>query len=343
MIHGGDIYNNKIELDYSVNVSPLGIPEGVQQAVRDSLKQITNYPDYGYTEAVGAIAEYEKCDISNVLCTNGASEAFMAIVRAYMPKKALLVCPCFSGYEYCLRSANSQIYYYCLREENSFVLKEDYLDMLDESIDMIFIGNPNNPTGRYVEDDLLERILDKCRHHNITVVLDQCFYLFGREVSVSSDILSRYHNVIIVSAFTKICALAGLRAGYILSDSRQIQNIRVHLPEWNVSVPAANAMKACVRELLKTDYLNMLRSLIRVEREYLTDELKKNGIKVYDSDTNFILIKSDIKLYELLLKRGILIRDCSEITGLGENYYRLAIMNHTANKRLVNTILEVME
>lgn len=343
MAHGGDIYNNRIELDYSVNLSMLGVPEAVKDRMLSCIDDISRYPEYDYMSIRKALAEYEGCDWDNISCTNGASEAFMAIAHAIRPVKALLVAPGFYGYEYCLKAVDCSIEYYYPSEEANFILGEDYLDRIDSSIDMVFLGNPNNPTGQYIDGKLLDRICNQCRENNIILVLDECFYLFGREKSQGINRIRDYSNVIVVNAFTKIFALAGLRIGYIMADCEIIRSINRHLPEWNVSVMGAEAIKGCIEILEDGSYLNELRDAVSVEREYLVCELRSLGIEVYESQVNFLLIKTEQNIYEELKKRGILIRDCSDYTGLDRGYYRIAVMSREKNVRLVESIRAVME
>lgn len=343
MAHGGDVYNNRIELDYSVNVSMLGVPKNVKDRMLRCMENISRYPEYDYQSVRKALAEYEACDINNVLCTNGASEAFMAVAHAFMPKRALLAAPGFYGYEYCLKAVDCSIEYCQISRENMFELGDEYLDKLDSSIDMIFLGNPNNPTGRYIDENILNRICRRCMDNNITLVIDECFYLFGRNRHESINRVRNYPNVIVVNAFTKVCALAGIRAGYVVADGEVIQRISRHLPEWNVSVMGAEAIKGCIEVLEDDSYQEELREAVSGEREYLTAELRKIGIEVFDSQVNFLLIRSDLELYERLKNMGILIRECSDYQGLDQGYYRIAVMNRQDNVRLLESIKEIME
>lgn len=133
--HGGDIYRNKVRLDFSVNTNPLGMSENVKKAIAENIEQFGIYPDAMCINLRNAIAEKEQVGVDNVLCSNGAAEMIFAVVRAVMPKKSLLLAPTFSEYERALKSVGSQICYYYLKEENDFELQDDFIDYLDD-IDM---------------------------------------------------------------------------------------------------------------------------------------------------------------------------------------------------------------
>ena len=130
--HGGDIYRNKVRLDFSVNTNPLGMSENVKKAIAENIEQFGIYPDAMCVNLRNAIAEKEQVGVDNVLCSNGAAEMIFAVVRAVMPKKSLLLAPTFSEYERALKSVGSQIYYYYLKEENDFELQDDFIDYLDD-------------------------------------------------------------------------------------------------------------------------------------------------------------------------------------------------------------------
>ena len=121
--HGGDIYRNKVRLDFSVNTNPLGMSENVKKAIAENIEQFGIYPDAMCVNLRNAIAEKEQVGIDNVLCSNGAAEMIFAVVRAVMPKKTLLLAPTFSEYERALKSVGSQICYYYLKEENDLNCK----------------------------------------------------------------------------------------------------------------------------------------------------------------------------------------------------------------------------
>ncbi|MBQ9278918.1 MAG: aminotransferase class I/II-fold pyridoxal phosphate-dependent enzyme [Lachnospiraceae bacterium] len=345
MAHGGDIYTNDIKMDFSVNVNPHGVPEGLRDIFSDIYSDFVLYPDYESTELRRKLAEYYNLDINKVLCGNGASEIFMAIAHAIRPKKVLNISPSFAGYVWAFEAIDTELIYYITDEKDGFLVKEDLLDIVEKrnDIDMIIFANPSNPVGNYIDNDLIDNLLIKCREKEIVVIIDECFM----ELSVVShnkktDMIMNFDNLFIVRAFTKTFAIPALRLGYVLgSNDNLMMKIRRQLPEWNVSLPAQKA-GSMILSMDLIDYLEESVKIIKEELSFLSSEFRNLGIKTYQSFTNFILIKTDIPLYDKLLDKGILIRDCSDFIGLKKGYYRIAVKSHKENIILIDTIKEIM-
>ena len=223
-LHGGDIYRHPDVIDFSVNTNPLGTPESVKRAVQESVAKIEHYPDVRCEALREAISRFEQVNMEEILCGNGAAELFFAAVQAVWPQKALVIAPSFSEYEEALRSVGAEVEYYYLCEEDNFQIREDYVDKLSEEIDMIFLCNPNNPTGQTIDRDMLIKILDRCKKQNIVVILDECFLEFLDEPNryEMSNLRGEYPNLLIIKAFTKIFSMPGLRLGYAISSNPDI-------------------------------------------------------------------------------------------------------------------------
>ena len=154
--------------------------------------------------------------------------------------------------------------------------------------------------------------------------------------SIANYVFSNnYDNVIIINAFTKIFSLPGLRLGYGICSYDLAYIINKHLPEWNVSYLA---QRAGVKALEEYEYLAYAVDYVKCERERLVDALESLKIKVYPSEANFVLIKSKYDLYDILLKQGILIRDCSNYSNLEKGYYRIAVKTNVDNNYLINAL-----
>ncbi|MGN0107463.1 MAG: pyridoxal phosphate-dependent aminotransferase [Hominilimicola sp.] len=328
--HGGDVYRNKVRIDFSVNTNPLGISEKVKKAVTENADRFGIYPDIQYTDLRKAIADKEGVNAENALCSNGAAEMIFAVVRAVMPKSALLTAPTFSEYERALKSVGCEIDYYALTEENGFSVKSDFLEKLS-GIDMVFICNPNNPTGNIVEKSIMERVADVCAENNIVCVVDECFMDLAQGYSMKGKLP-------VIKAFTKTYAMAGLRLGYLIGEAEFTEKVKGQLPAWNVSAAAQSAGLAAIGD---EEYLIKSCEIIKTEREYLNAELKKLGLKVFKSETNFILIKGKRGIDGELLKRGILIRCCDNFRGLDGSFYRIAVKMHEENAELIRELGDI--
>lgn len=339
-MHGGDIYSRKIRYDFSANLNPLGMPESVKKAVIESVKNCESYPDHFCRKLCRAIAEYEDFPAEKIVCGNGAADLVYRLVSALKPKKAVIAVPTFSEYEKALTENNTEIIKHYLSEENEFAADISILDYLENEIDMLFMCSPNNPTGKIIEENLLEAIAEKCRRNDIIFVCDECFLPFAVD-SVSKSVRRFINeNIVILKAFTKIFSMAGLRLGYALFGNAELADILRNTGQfWSVSVPAQTAGIAALNEY---DYIEKTVKLINTEREFLISELKNFGFKVYDSEANFILFRCEIPLDEMLLKEKIAIRNCNNYDGLGDGFFRIAVRNRNENEILISAVRRCM-
>ncbi|WP_026652260.1 pyridoxal phosphate-dependent aminotransferase [Butyrivibrio proteoclasticus] len=348
MKHGGEIYSqelkNKIKQDFSVNINPYPCPGSVYTALKDSFDHIAEYPDAGQTAFRESVAERISNSINadNIVGGNGASELFSAIVSAIKPQRALLLAPSFYGYTHALlREPDCKVTTYPLREYNDFKLAEDFLDAITPDTDIIFLANPNNPTGQSVDPALMLRIVKRTNDLGATLVVDECFLNLSSKGESVKDLVNEFKNLFVVDAYTKLFSIPGVRVGLCISCKENIDRLKTVLPEWNMSVFAQNVGVACAKELAHSDFKKKSVEIIERERAFLINsllELFPEKVTIYPSDTNFILIRSDLDLYEICLSQGILIRDCSNFEGLGKGYYRIAIKSHEDNKHLITAI-----
>lgn len=335
-LHGGDIYHHPDVIDFSVNTNPLGTPESVKRAVQESVAKIEHYPDVRCEALRKAISRFEQVNMEEILCGNGAAELFFTAVQAVWPQKALVIAPSFSEYEEALRSVGAEVEYYYLCEEDNFQIREDYVDKLSEEIDMIFLCNPNNPTGQTIDRDMLIKILDRCKKQNIVVILDECFLEFLDEPNryEMSDLRGEYPNLLIIKAFTKIFSMPGLRLGYAISSNQDIlEEMSWKLQQWNVSVPAQMAGVAALEK--PKEYIRQTREYVSGQREYMRNIMKMMGYVVFASKANYLFFKGRPGLEKEALEAGFLIRDCQNYEGLSEGFYRIAVRTKEENERLI--------
>lgn len=340
-IHGGDVYRHPGMLDFSANINPLGTPERVIQAAIDSMTQIAHYPDAHQEKLKEALSLFEQVPGEWLICGNGAAELIFALVQTLQPKKALILAPTFAEYEEALRGVGCEVAYEFLREEQEFHVEERILERLTEELDLVFLCNPNNPTGILMDPMLLERIVKRCEGKGIYLAVDECFLDFVEEPKAHSlkHALVSGKKLFLLKAFTKRYAMAGLRLGYgICPDQGLLDEMMHRLQPWNVSIPAQEAGRAALRE---NAYVEKARKIVEEERIYLMEQLKKMGYPVYDSRANYIFFRGEANLYEKLLEEGIMIRDCGNYPGLKKGYYRIAVRLHGQNEQLLETIRKV--
>lgn len=340
--HGGDIYRNSVQVDFSVNTNPLGPQPEVLEAVRRSTAEIDRYPDIYCESLVEEISQFEQVSKSSVLCGNGAAELFFLAVLAVKPRKALLLAPAFSEYERALRVIDTEIVYYELKKEDEFKIGEDLPGYITEDTDMVFLCNPNNPTGQTTDRRMLEKIAGRCRKKGAVLVVDECFIDFLDDPwdYTMKGKMDLYPNMIIIKAFTKLFAVPGLRLGYAMSSNRRLlERMKEMIQPWNVSVPAQNGGIAAMQNC--SSYIEKMRREVKKERQFLIEELKKCECTVYGSKANFIFFRSEKDIYYHGLKNGYLVRDCSNYRGLEKGYYRIAVKNRQDNERLTEWLKQL--
>lgn len=350
LIHGGDVYSARQKmkqepLDFSANINPMGMPPGAVRAAADALQQCTQYPDPLCRELRAALAAYEGIPAEQIVCGNGAADLIFRIVAATHPQRALLLEPTFAEYEQALRSMDCSIAYFPLQESEGFVLPEAFLQQLTPEINLLFLCNPNNPTGRTVSPALLQEIWKRCEEAGILLVVDECFneFLEHPEQNTLKGVLKTGTNSVILKAFTKSFAMPGLRLGYGLCGNRDLaERIFSCGQPWGVSIPAQAAGVAALQE---QGYLERMRRLIQTERRWLSENLARLGLCVFPSEANYILFRTEteIPLRERMEQRGVLIRACGNYRGLDNRYYRIAVRGHGENERLIAALKCALE
>lgn len=342
--HGGDLYAQPVRLDFSANTNPLGTPESVRRAVVEAAETLNQYPDPYCRELVAALSEFEQVPLENILCGCGAAELIFSFCMAVKPKKALELAPTFSEYSAALEAMDCRVERFPLNRENNFVLTESVLQVLQRSdCEVIFLCNPNNPTGQIIDPELLEEIARLCHKRGIRLFLDECFLDLsdqGRQLSLKEK-LKEQPGLFILKAFTKSYGMAGLRLGYCLSADRELLTAMGRsVQPWNVSLPAQRAGVAALGE---TAFLEQTRGVIQTQRGWLKKQLESLGLYVCPAQANYLLLYHEKPLYERLLLQGILVRDCSNYYGLSQGWIRVAVRRAQENQILVAAIRAALD
>ncbi|MGN0587778.1 MAG: pyridoxal phosphate-dependent aminotransferase [Oscillospiraceae bacterium] len=336
--HGCDTFDCDIIYDFSANLNPLGMPQSVKNALESSVSEWEKYPDPYCRRLVKKLSERENFPSENIVCGNGAADLIYRIVQAVKPEKAVVCAPSFGEYTKALEQYGCEISVYNLSEEKDFAFDSGIISCLDKSVDMLILCTPNNPTGRTIESVFLRDICRKCEEDNIIFLCDQCFIDFVTNGVGAERYMNK--NTVVLKAFTKIYAVAGLRLGYALfGDIFLAEKVRETGQFWSVSAPAQTAGEAALDE---KEYAAKTAELIKNEREYLSKKLLSFGFKVYTSEANFILFYTDLPIDEMLMRQKILIRNCENFSGLSRGFFRIAIRSHEENTALVSAFERCM-
>ncbi len=348
-IHGGDIYSyeyitgNTRLIDFSANINPLGLPEGVKKAVIENMAAFSNYPDSLCRELIKGIALHENVPESYILCGNGAADIIYRIAEAVRPGTTLVMAPSFSEYEAAVRTAGSNIKYFYLNNGNGFNVGKDILAEVIPGIDLMFLCNPNNPTGNLTDKKTVLALAQKCKENKTILVVDECFIDFLENTGEFSivDCIHDYDNVIVLKAFTKIYAMAGIRLGYAMCSNEDIiRRLEKTGQPWSVSAVAQLCGTAALKE---TEYIHRTKKLIKENRKKLTLELRALGFEVFDSCANYILFRTESRALDReLLKYGILIRACDNFVGLDNSFFRIAVKSKEDNEYLLESLKKLI-
>ena len=187
--HGGDVYGTAdAALDFSVNVNPLGMPDGVKHALISHAAEYARYPDPKCRVLCAALADRHGLMPEQVLCGNGAADLIFRIAACFRPKRALVPAPAFSEYERAVTAFGGIMQEHLLSEANGFALTEEFLKDITPETGLVFLCTPNNPTGRLIDPDLIRNIADACRKNGAILVLDECFIGFTEGKSMAQEL-----------------------------------------------------------------------------------------------------------------------------------------------------------
>lgn len=330
-------------IDFSSNVNPHIISD-LGKYVLEGLEKSRSYPDINYTNLRNNISDYIKVDSELIIPGNGATEIIYLLMKSIKRRLAILN-PTFSEYGRGAKLNNLEIIDFHLKEENNFSIDLDEIQKNMDKFDSLFICNPNNPNGK-VKD--LNELLDLMIENDKLLIVDETFMEFVGEEEKYSLInkIEQTSNLFILKAVTKFFGMPGLRLGYGVTSNKQIiKNIYEYKEPWTINSFAENLSNYLFKD---KEYINGSKDYYINERKFILEELRKiSRLKVYDTDTNFVLIKLDddeansLKL-ELFEKYNILIRDASNFIGLDKSYIRVAIKSHNDNKVLIESLRKIL-
>lgn len=347
LVHGGDwmSYRERFgrdALDFSANVSPLGLPEGVAQAIREALAEADRYPDPLCRTLRAALSRAEGAPPEQILCGNGAADLIFRLVWAVKPRRALVTAPTFAEYAAALDTAGCEVKRFFLEEAEDFAVTDALVDAVDESTDMVFLCQPNNPTGQLASPGLVEKLLRRCEACGAILAVDECFLDFLPDADRwTAKPLLESGSLVIFKAFTKLYGMAGVRLGYCLcGDEVLLEKMQAAGQPWAVSSLAQAAGIAALKE---TAYVDEVRALIAQQRPAMTAGLRALGLRVIDGRANYLLFRAPADLNERLRPLGTQVRSCANYPGLGPEWYRTAVRTASENARLLEIMREVLE
>lgn len=353
--HGSDlekieaIYGIKKEeiTSFSANVNPLGISPMLREHLADKIDAISSYPDREYTSLRKCIAEYCGTEYENIIVGNGSTELISLFIQVQHPKKTMIIGPTYSEYERSVSLEGGSCLYYPLKEEDDFTLNtEHFLQKLNETIDLLIICNPNNPTSSAIGRKDMRKILDACMEYGIFLMIDETYVEFANNYNEVNAVplTSYYNNLIILRGTSKFFAAPGLRLGYAITGNKDlIDYINTHKNPWMINSLAVVAGEIMFKD---QDYIQKTRHLISSERDRMFQKLASHpDFKPYPASANFILVRllkdslTSEYLFDKAIRQKMMIRDCSTFPFLDNSYIRFCIMSPEMNDKLLECLL----
>ena len=349
--HGGNLYRiskkHNIALgeifDFSANINPLYFPDGLKRILKEDFNKIRMYPDPDCRELINVISARYNIKKECLVPSNGATELIYLISYLLRPKKAAIIIPSFSEYEKALSNIDCNIKFVKLEEKEDFRLELQDIRSLIKSVEVLFICNPNNPTGQKISRNTLYNILDLAKRHNVFVVIDEAFIDLIEEESLVAR-AQRQQNLFVIRSLTKFLGIPGLRLGFGVASARLSAKIKNFQPTWSVNTFAQVAGSYLLAD---SAYIEESRKNLIKERNFLSSELKKiKSIKVFDSYTNFMLFKlldqiNAEDLEEFLIKDKIVVRNCGNFRGLDSSFVRVAVKKRAENELLIKALRKI--
>ena len=328
--HGDDAYKygQKIRIKFSSNVYNHVNHNGLREHLYHRMESIRSYPEpepYSLEQALAHSLHLS--DGKEVCVTNGATEAIYLIAQTFRGKNSAILMPTFSEYADACRIHHHKIQVIYA------------LDMIPSGTNLIWICNPNNPTGSVLDKDVLKAFIEK--HTECCFVIDQSYEFFTLKPLLSAREAAGYPNVILLHSMTKRFAVPGLRLGFMTANQILLREIRLQRMPWSVNQLAIEAGHYLLRH---AGEYHVDISLLLKEKDRLAEALLAiGGMEVWVSDTHYMLVQlrmgraAALKEY-LAGECGILIRDASNFEGLNGHFFRIATQTPEENNELIESI-----
>lgn len=317
------------------NESPLGPSIKAQQAIRKSIKNLSLYPEGSGLSLRETIARQWKVRPDNVILGNGSNEIIELILHAFLNEgEEVITCrPSFLVYFLSAKVFDAALVEVPL---NYYTYDLDEIaERITEKTKVIFIANPNNPTGTMVDKNSVEKFMEKVPGH-VIVAFDEAYGEFANPKLFPKTIKYIDRPVIMLRTFSKIYGLAGLRIGYGIADTSIVELLNKVRQPFNVNSLAQVAATAALED---EDYRHRMISLVEEGRRYLYKEFYKLGLFYVPSEANFVLVKAG-NIFNDLLKKGVIVRPMAEYD-LPE-FVRVTVGTMPQNRRFIKALKEVL-
>ena len=354
-IHGGNVeiearksgFSTDNIIDASASIVPFKLPSKLTNHLINTINNgsIKFYPDRSYFEVRNAISKFHNIDPSMILPGNGASELFTWAARdAGLNGISSLPTPGFGDYKRALKCWNAPYMYTPLPLSWSDISPQPF--PINPKADVLWITNPHNPTGQLWSRSSIESLLPNYK----LIICDEAFINMapGGEDQSIVNLTKDYKNLIVIRSLTKFLGIAGLRVGYVITNSDRLSKWKEIRDPWPVNTLAITATNMIINNpKMYKKRLHKIHKWIRKEGQWLHNNLSNfPSFRPLPSATNFQLIKSKhsiLDILEHLRKRGILLRDCRSFINLGKNWFRISLQKREDNIKIITTLKEYIK
>ena len=344
-VAGMSLFKKKLaRIKLSANESALGpSPKAKKEFIKVS-KSFSRYPDSDGTLLRDTLSRKFKLDKNRIILGSGSDQIFELICKSFLKKGDEVIVPKYSFIIYRIYSRINGARVIFSKENNFTVSVKDILKKVTSKTKVVFIANPNNPTGTYIKKKNLLFLRKKLRSNILLVVDDAYFeYVKQRDYISALRLFSNFKNVIMTRTFSKIYGLAGLRVGWGYGSKEIINALNKIKPPFNVNRAALFAASAAVKDSI---WLNKEIKHVNNWNKKMFNEFKKMEIATNKSFSNFLLINFDkvkinsSKVFKLLAKAGILVRKMN-VYGI-KNSLRITIGKSDENRKLISKMKKIL-
>jgi histidinol-phosphate aminotransferase len=332
------------------NENPLGPSPLVQAAIVKAFGQLHRYPDAAFYDLRKKYSQHFRLNVDEITFGNGSNELIDLLVRIFCePGQGVLTSEnAFIAYRVCTQAARAKLFEVSMTADLRFNLRlmTEQLTKLQQqgqNIRIVFIANPNNPTGTYVTQDELSEFVEACKKFPDTlVVIDEAYLEFVRATDYPDAIkmMKSSPQVVVLRTLSKVFGIAGLRVGTLFADRSIVDLVdRVRNP-FNVNSLAQVAALVAIDDV---EFLQRVQKLNWEGLDYYYQELSQLDVKYWKSEANFVLINTfrDGKaVYEQMLRRGVIVRPA--VIGKEKTYLRLSVGLSEENHAAISVLKEVL-
>ena len=344
-VAGMSLFKSKLaKIKLSANESALGPSPKAKKEYLKISKSFARYPDSEGTFLRKTLSNKFKIDKNRIILGSGSDQIFELVCKSFLKKGDEVIVPKYSFIIYRIYSKMNGAKVIYSRENNFKISVKEILKKVSKKTKIVFLANPNNPTGTYIKKkDLV--FLRKNLRSNILLVVDDAYFEYVKQKDYLSalKIFKNYKNVVMTRTFSKIYGLAGLRVGWGYASKEIINALNKVKPPFNVSRPALFAASAAIKDSL---WLNKEIKHVNKWNKKMFNEFKKMKIETNKSYSNFLLVNfnrvkiNSSKVFKLLAKTGILVRKM-DVYGI-KNSLRITIGKSDENRKLISKMKKIL-